>query len=1202
MYKVFNQKLWQPPCAISKLLLIMKLTTLILITGILQVSASTYAQRISLSERNVSLTAILDHISTQTGYDFLFDSVNLKNLNNLSVKAQNEELKEVLSRILAPRNLVFSIKNNTVIIKEAERSLLTKVSDFFAAVNVTGRVVDQADKPLPGITVSVTGSRKSVATDSEGRFQLNNVDEQATLQFSSVGYETQEIRLNGRTTLMVSMKQTSTALNEVVMVGYGSTRRKDLTGSIASVNVNEINNTPLVAIDQALAGKAMGVQVTQSDGSPGGVARIRIRGGASLLGGNDPLYIIDGVQVQVSNSYVSTGFEVQNPIAALGKISFAAGDDLYTGLRSNFGRGVNTLAGLNINDIESIDILKDASATAIYGSRAANGVVIITTKKGKKNEKPVLEANYYTALSKAISQKVLNADQYRQVFLEGSRNLNARLAANNQPADASASAYIADPSLLGTANTDWLDMVLRTGITQNADVSVRGGGSGSSYYMSLGYNKNKGTIVGTDFSRVAGKINLINELNEKLRLIANLDMGFTKNNITNGAYGAAILAPPTFAPYNADGSLQTFNTAVFAGSTATSSGIVNPLAMLQATNLSEGNTLLGSLSLEYDILKELKFRTTASINNSGNNQLNYQPSSVTVINQGGAGITQTNAGIGAQSQTRNRDMFYETNLTWDKQFNENHRLNVLGGSTWQKTTAKSFGANGQGYPDDFFLNGLSSAAVFLKPTASEAYSSMLSFYLRANYSFKERYLLTLTGRSDASSKFPKNTRVFYTPSFGVAWRIKEESFLKQVEWVDELKIRASAGYTGNQNLGNNLFYTLFTPASLAGSNALVMSQLGNDLLKPERTLQKDIGLDFSIFQGRLSGSAGYYQKHTKGVLLPSQIPGSSGFGSVYMNKASIDNKGLELELRGTIIRNNDFGWNLAFNISANRSRLGELNRLLPNANSLGSSDNPVNVGEAIGNTALIPGEPLGQIFGTVFTGLIRTQAELDAVRANPNAFPTFFGGTTASYYGIGSPVFTSYRDMYGASAGALGFAPARVRIGSGQPKFYGGMTHTFNYKKLSLTALFTYSYGGDLLYLPESNTFGLADMSNRITRVMLPYYTPENPGSNRPTLTLKEGNNYSGFSGTSTMSVFDASYIKLKTINISYTLPQAWVNKVGVTSGQIYFSGANLFAITKYPGPDPEVSNDPYSIQGGFTDDGAYPQSRQYSMGIRFSF
>ena len=563
------------------------------------------------------------------------------------------------------------------------------------------------------------------------------------------------------------------------------------------------------------------MQVVQGDGSPGGMAKIRIRGGTSLLGGNDPLYIIDGIPVQIQNRYLQSAAEIVSPVE-----QFGSNNNTISG---SFTRGLNSLGGLNINDIESIDILKDASATAIYGSKAANGVVIITTKKGKRDQKPVLEANYYAGMSVAIKEKLLNAEQYTAIIKEGAKNLNDARAATTPPLppDAIANNILNTPGFLGTANTDWLNVVLHNAISQNADISVRGGGLNSRYYTSLAYTKQNGVVLGTDFQRISGKINMDNEITKKLRIISNLDYGFTKNSITNGMYTQALYMPPTLPAYNPDGSIYVINSSDLG--TFDYVGYQNPLLLLDGKNKSNTIQLLGSLAAEYDLLKSLKLKSLVSINYSNYHQDNFTPSTVRIASPGG---TVTQPGIATQGQSQNVNVLFENTLTWDKQLNENNRINLLAGTSWQKSRMNSFTASGQGFPDDNYLNNLSSAALALPPAGTSGQSSLLSFYMRVNYALKERYLFTFTGRSDISSKFPKNTRVGYFPSGGVAWRASEEKFLKGAKWLNELKFRASAGYTGTQNIGDNLFYSLYGPTSYAGSNALVPNSPSASITSP----------------------------------------------------------------------------------------------------------------------------------------------------------------------------------------------------------------------------------------------------------------------------------------------------------------------------------------------------------------------------------
>jgi TonB-linked SusC/RagA family outer membrane protein len=1143
----------------------MRLTIIIMTVFFIQVSATTKAQ-ITLMEKNAQLKKVIEQLKKQTGFDVFYNDFNISSAKPVTLDLKNVSLEDALEACFKGQPLTYTIENRTIIIKNKEKNFIELVAGYFAVKEIGGRVVDEGGRPISSASVKVKGYNRGAVTDRDGRFVITVPDKDAVLIISYVGYLTAE--LPAKQNMVVTMQMDLNNLNEMVVVGYGSTRRKDLTGSVASVNISEIRDVPFATVDQALSGKAAGVQVVQADGSPGGVAKIRIRGGTSLMGGNDPLYIIDGIQVQIQNRYQQSAAEILSPVEGYGPNTSQT-------ISGSFARGLNSLGGLNINDIESIDILKDASATAIYGSRAANGVVIITTKKGKHNQKPIFEANYYAGLSSPIKEKLLNRDQYIMIMKEAAKNLNDARAAS-VPAltpDPTANSILTNPNFLGTGNTDWLDLVLRNGITQNADIAVRGGGTGSRYYTSLAYNKNNGTIVGTDYTRIAGKISLDNEINSRLRINTNLDYGFSTNNLTNGMYSQALFAPPTLDAYNADGSIKVIS--ANENGTYGFEGYQNPLLLLKGINKSNSLTLLGSLSGEYDILKNLKLKSTVSVNYNNYRQTNYVPSTAQISGSGGYASGSKN-GIATQAQSQNVDLFYENTLTWDKQFNENNRINILAGTSWQITRSNSFSASGQGFPDDNYLNNLSSAALTLPSTGISGQNSLLSFYMRANYALYEKYLFTFTGRSDASSKFPEHNRVGYFPSGGVAWRISEEKFLKNVKWISEIKLRASAGYTGTQNIGDNLFYTLYSPVSYAGLNGLAPTQLGNDKIKWESTLQKDAGIDFAFFNSRLSGGIGYYEKSTEGILFPATVARSSGFTGVTANIADIRNRGLELSLRGDFIRGKSFQWSGTFNISGNRSKVLAL------SNDFSDPSNPKIY--TYGNNVLKVGEPLGLLWGYKFDGLLRTQAEVDDYKSK-NLYAQF---GQYPYMGIG--------DSRYVLDPATKFNKSDI-IGHAEPKYYGGYTNSLTYKNFSLITLATFSYGGDIYYLADVQNADAGSRTNKGIRI-LDRWTPENQNTERPRLILGQGTNTNGASN----NVYDASFIKLKSVTLSYQLSPSLMKKLKMNTASVYVSGTNLLTITNYPGADPEVSNDPYSLIGGYSDAGGYPTARQFSFGLRFGF
>ena len=1019
------------------------------------------------------------------------------------------------------------------------------------------------------MTIQVKGTEFGAATDMNGTYTLsipNNIGQNFTLVFSFVGMQTQEIAYTGKDTIDVVLRENVKAVDEVVVVGYGTTKQKDFTGSVSSVKTREIRDVPFISVDDALAGKASGVSVVKADGSPGGAVRIRIRGGASLLGTNDPLYVIDGIPTVVSDNYINGQSDITNPLEAANY-----GDDFNNSVEGAFSRGLNNLSGLNIADIESIDILKDASATAIYGSKAANGVVIITTKKGRKDTKPQLNLNYYIGFTNPIKEKVLNAEQYKSALKDAAqRFLTAREDAGKPMTGSQveqAQRIINDPAFFGNADTDWLDLVLRTGTSQNVDVSVAGGGANSRYYTSLSYTGQDGTLIGTDFMRISGKISLDTDVSNYFRLYTNLNFGYTKNNITNGIYGQALTAPPTFSPYNEDGTY-----AALGDLNNDYRGYQNPLAVAAGTNRAKTYSFMGSVAGEVTFLKDFKFKSTVSINYNNYNQLNYVPSFVEV--GGFYGREDSQGGMGTQAQSTVIDVFFENTLTYDKEFNENHRLNVLAGTSWEDHRKDYFSASGRGYPDDDYLNNLSSASIAanVKGSNPESRTSLLSFYVRANYVWKDRYLFTFTGRADASSKFAPDNQYGFFPSGAIAWRISEENFLNMVEWIDEIKVRASMGKTGTQSIGDHMWRTLYSPVSYGDKNALIPTQLGNDKIKWESTVQKDLGLDFSFMRGRLGGTFGYYHKVTDGTLLNMTPAPSSSYSTVVFNIAKIRNQGLEFDIHGDFIRKKDFRWTGNLNISRNVSKVLDIN---------GGPFSDPNDRDAmnLGTSVVKEGEPLGLLYGRVATGIIKTQAQLEAAREEFSLWTIF-----DPYLNLGDIAY-EYED---------GFWKEDV-IGHATPDFFGGYTNTINWNRFTLTALFTFSYGNDLIYQKDVSDSGMSSLANRGTRV-LNHYSEDNTSSNRPR------SMWATTYMLSSLNVYDASYLKLKTLSLSYNLPESICRKVRIKSASVYGTATNVFTITSYPGPDPEVSDDPTSVIGGGRDVSTYPTVKSYTFGIRINF
>jgi len=1140
----------------------MKLTTLLITVFCLEISAAGYSQNVTISQTRAPLKRILQSISKQTGFQLLYNSDLLREAKPITIHRSNVSLKAALDEIFSTQPLIYSIYDKTILVTEREKALITELK---ANEVIQGKVIDVEGKPIYLASVAIKGSRQPVMTDHNGKFSIMVSRAGTPLVVSFVGYISQEVAASPGMTVVLSADVNK--LNELVVVGYGNTKRKDLTGSIASVKTSEIKDAPFVSVDEALIGKAPGVQVTKADGSPGGAVRIRIRGGTSLLGTNDPLYVIDGIPIVVSNNYINAQSDIINPVE-----SANFGEGPGNSVSGSFARGMNNLAGLNISDIETIDILKDASATAIYGSKAANGVVIITTKKGRQNTKAQINVNYYAGLTQPIKEQVLNAEQYKSTLREAASNYisqRSRVGSNlTSSADVQALNIINQPNFFGNYDTDWLGMILRNGFSQNADVAINGGGAGSRYYSSLSYTRQDGSIIGSDFSRISGKISLDNDLTSKFRVTTNLNYGYTNTNVTAGAYAQALTAPPTFPVLNPDGTFTKLGTL-----SSDYRGYQNPVALTKVTNLAKDYYLRGSFTGEYDLLKELKFKSTASVNLSAYNQVNYTPSFVEI--NGLRGRESSQGGLGSQSNSNSLSTFVENTLTWNKVFNDDHRFNVLAGTSWENNRTSFLSATGRGFPDDNYLNNLSSAAtaVSVKGANPATQSALLSFYLRANYVLKDKYLFTFTGRSDASSKFAPSNQTGYFPSGAIAWRISQENFLKNITWIDEIKLRASAGKTGTQSIGDHLWRTLYAPDSYAGNNASVPSQLGNAGIKWESTYQEDLGLDFSLFKGRFGGTFGYYNKLTDGALLNLVPAPSSSYTSVIYNIAKIRNRGLELDLHGDFISGKAFSWSGSLNVSRNISKV--LN-IQGGPFSDPTDRNALNLGTSI----VQEGEPLGLLYGRVSAGILKTPQEVEAYK---KAFP----------YHIFFQPLVNVGDM-AYKLDEAGFWKEEV-IGKAAPKFFGGYTNIINYKRFSLISLFNYSYGGKLMYQKDVADMNVTGLSNRGIRV-LDHYSADNENSKRPKYQLNE----TVF--LSDENVYDATFLKLKSLTLSYAFHPELTDKLKMRSLSLYMTATNVFTITSYPGPDPEVSDDPGSVIGGGRDVSSYPTVKSYTIGVRFGF
>lgn len=1157
----------------------MKLTAFLLFIGLLQTNAKSFSQ-ISLNSRNVPLVSVLSQIRAQTGYTFFYENKDIDN-RKVSIQVSNVSLDQALSICLSGSSLDFKVLEKNVVLKQKESGILDALEQLVSLPKTINGTVNDAKGPLANVNVRLRNSVRNTTTDYQGRFRLEGVELGNILVFTCIGYKTQEVIVKESGLLDVKMEVDITDLDQVVVMAYGSSRKKDLTGSVSVIEAKDVQDAPFNTIDNALAGKASGVQIIKTDGTPGGAVRMRIRGSTSLLGGNDPLYVIDGVPVQVGSAFQEPGFGISSPMGDAVNNPLLGNGGSSSALSTAFVNGLNTLGGLNVDDIESITILKDASSTALYGSKAANGVVVITTKKGKKDQPAQFSAGYSSTLQTALKPDLLDGPQFIEVFTEAVRNGVARYQSLNLPPGSFMTNLLANPSsFFGTANTDWIAAVTRQPIAHNVDVSMQGGGSSSRYFSSFSYNNTPGVLKATDLNSISGKLNIESEVRNKLKLSTNVLLGYTDQNLGDGAYAQALRARPDFAPYNANGTLTDFT----APGSLRRSSFMNPLALLTATNNAKRFSMLASFTGIYDFSPALQFKSMVSLNMYTYNQRLYTPSYLTVGGLGAA--SYSNDGIGNNSNSRFADWLLENTLAYSKDINENHRIEFLAGTSYETTKTSMFSVTATGYPNDNILNNLSSAIKPIitrgdDPSRPQAY--LISFFARANYSYLDKYLITLTGRTDGSSKFGRENKFGYFPSAALAWRVSKENFLKDISWISDIKFRGSYGVTGNQNIGDQMSRTLYSPDSYAGQSVLIPNQLGNENLKWESTRSSDAGLDISLFKERLSVVVDYYHKKTNGALISLPLAASSSFGSMLSNAVGIRNTGWEGSISGLILQTRTFKWNGSFNITFNNSLVTKL--------SADASLTQIGdlTGLNMGNTALIEGRPLGLVTGRNVKGLIRTPEDLAAYKkklgiyANRPAYATL---------GIGDPIFELNNEN--STTGSL--PNYNVILGNAAAKYFGGMTQGFSFKNFDLQLYFTYSQGGRLIWGDHASSMQFTSNTNVNTSI-LKRYRPENTDTDHPLLWY--GSQYT----KSNLDLFNSSFVKLRTVSLNYRFePSNWMLRAGIRQLGIFATAMNVFTLTSYPGLDPEVSNDPYSVTGGYVDASNYPSVKSFTLGFKTTF
>lgn len=999
-------------------------------------------------------------------------------------------------------------------------------------ISVTGKVTDNNGDGVPGLTIIEKGTTNGSITDLDGNYNITVSSPESILVFSFIGMEPQEVTVGSKNTIDIVMEESTIALEEVVAIGYGTVKKGDLTGAVATISSEDLEKVPVTSLDQSLQGMASGVQVTQLSAQPGGATSIRIRGGNSVVAGNEPLYVIDGIPVISSNNFSWIG-----------------------------GPEENAMSSLNPNDIESINILKDASATSIYGARGSNGVVLITTKRGKSGNDKITFDAYYGIQEQAKEIKVLNATQFAILYDEA--GLNAT------PDGQTYTPLYPDPESLGEG-TDWQDEIYRAAPIQNYQLTFSGGDEKTTYAISGNYFSQDGIIVGSDYERYSGRMNLDRQVNKKLKLGTSISLTTTNANTVGsstqgGFFPGVVNTSLTFNPalpiYDSTGQYTLTDPNADAW-------LDNPVAVTrEVTALSKVNRTLGNVFAEYEIARDLKLKVSGGLDSYKNTQDMYTPRFIYSgsFNNGQARFAATNTST----------FLNENTLSYNKTFNEIHRVSLLGGFTYQKTNSRAYINISTGFPsDNLGYKGISTAED--KPNILTSFSedALISYLARANYNLQEKYMLTLTGRVDGSSKFGKSNRYAFFPSIALAWRLSEESFFSNTFPSTYLKVRTSYGRSGNDKIPAyaniaTLTSTMYYFNNISPATGYVLGNIGNDNLKWETTNQADLGFELGFFSRRIMLTSDFYYKKTFDLLYWASLPYTSGFSTALLNVGEMENKGFEFSVNSKNFVNK-FKWSTDLNISFNKNKVLSLNE---------NEDLRITNDEyklKIGTWAIVrEGEEMGSFYGYESDGIWQLGEE-----------------TEAAVYGS-EPGDFKYIDRN--SDGVLDAQDQKI-IGHALPDFIWSLNNTFSYKGFELTIFLQGVQGNDIL---NSNRFELESgngLSNASVE-LLNRWTPQNPSNEYP-----RANRDADYLKMSDRYLEDGSYIRLKTLSLAYFIPLDKMKTRLIQSAKVYVTAKNLLTFTQYSGFDPEVGRFGQDNTRQGYDYGGYPAAKLYLVGLNIGF
>jgi TonB-linked SusC/RagA family outer membrane protein len=1130
----------------KQILLRMKLIVILLFTVFLQVNARSYAQNVTLNEHNASLEKLFSKIKEQTGYLFLYNQEWIRMANKVDIVVKNAPLENVLNSCFTNQPLTYTIVNKTIVLKlkdtyGTKSTQINTINTAPAPIPIKGQVKDDKGQPLIGVTVMIKGTHTATQTDASGEYTLVVPDDGTTIVFSYIGYTSKEVKTVGRGVINVTLTESSDQLSEVVVSGYTVQNRAEFTGSSAHIGGKELQDRPVSSFDQALAGQAPGVKITSNGGSLNGAPVFRIQGTNSISLSSYPLIVIDGVSS-------------------------------FTGDLGNSAEN-NALSSINPDDIESIEVLKDASATAIYGSRASNGVVVITTKKGKLGHLKVTYEGYYGLTYKPKLPKLLDAADY--VMIKDESEVNQGLAPT----------YFLGKNPDGSIQqTNWYDYVYQTGHSQSHNLSLSGATEKTSYFLSAGYIDQTGFLVKNTFNRKSIRFNFDHELIKGLRIGTNFTYGDAlNNNLTSGVNNTfglnnlvreSMVLPPNVLPFNPDGSYNVSGSGIGYGPNTSLTGYYNPLPQLQHDKFSsESNNAIALMYLEWELFKGFKVKSSYSINSLGVTNLSFS-------NPYQAGGYATNG-----SATDAYNTYYRTDaantVSYSTTIAKHHNISVLAGYEDIHTVTSGFTATRTGLTDPDFNTFSGGFTTVSSARGTDSQNDLRSYLSNLTYDYDRKYLLSGSFRRDGLSGLAPGHKYGNFGGGSVGWNVSDEGFFANsalAKTVTYFKVRGSYGVVGNGNVADFAASSLYGSGVYGGVATLSPTQTGNPDLRWETSKKMDVGINVGLWQNKITVDADYFNNNIDGLILAAPQAPSKGIpnNSINANIGSMYNRGFEINVQAHILDKGAFKWTAGFNISTLKNRVTSLAN--NNADLWTSSTETTNITRV--------GYSVASVFVVPTTGV------------NPaNGLRTYLNhsGKTVQY----SPVTGQWTYLDGTTAPAMDALGDGVIYGPSLPTYYGGFNNTFRYKGIDLYVNIVYS-GGNKIYNGTKATLLDNRFFNNQVDILRRWTTPGQI-TDIPAVHYND-QQASGSVLPNSYNVEDGGYIKLGNAQLGYTFPATWYGKTGITSIRIYGSASNIILHTKYTGSDPEISANGDSNTASGRDKNSVPAGKSFTFGLNVGF